>query len=184
MSVKTGANVSVSGRTKDEASEAYTRFFDREGSQLLRLSYLLLGDLADAEDVAQEVLEELYRKWGGLRQESVMAYARTAVLNRSRSLQRRRSVARRFAPRLAQAEEAAPAGLEDRELWELVQSLPRRQREVVVLRYWCDLSEAEIARVLGISAGTVKSSVHRAHSSLATTLADTGSIERPRKDMQ
>ncbi len=166
--------------TQDSTAEAralYTRFFERESRALLRLAYLLLGDVGDAEDVVQEVLEELYRRWGGLRQDTVMAYARTAVVNRSRSLQRRRAVARRFAPRLVQVDEVLPVGVEDRWLWDLVQSLPRRQREVVVLRYWCDLSEAEIARALGISSGTVKSSAHRANTKLTAVLGQ-------RKDVQ
>lgn len=159
--------------TQDSTTEAqalYTRFFERESRALLRLAYLLLGDVGDAEDVVQEVLEELYRRWGGLRQDTVMAYARTAVVNRSHSLQRRRAVARRFAPRLVHVDEVLPLGVKDRWLWDLVQSLPRRQREVVVLRYWCDLSEAEIARALGISSGTVKSSAHRANTQLTAVL--------------
>ena len=170
----------VRASTQDSTAEAralYTRFFERESRALLRLAYLLLGDVGDAEDVVQEVLEELYRRWGGLRQDTVMAYARTAVVNRSRSLQRRRVVARRFAPRLVQVDEVLPVGVEDRWLWDLVQSLPRRQREVVVLRYWCDLSEAEIARALGISSGTVKSSGHRANTKLTAVLGQ-------RKDVQ
>jgi RNA polymerase sigma-70 factor (sigma-E family) len=159
----------------------FTRFFEAGGTHLVRLAHLLLGDLADAEDVAQEVLEELYRTWAEVRPETAMAYARKAVVNRSRSLQRRRAVARRFAPRLARPEQAVPAPLEDGWLWELVQALPRRQREVVVLRYWCDLSEAEIARVLGVSGGTVKSSAHRAQARLAEALA-ADAADRERED--
>ena len=149
----------------------FTRFFHHHGGDLVRLAYLLTGDLAEAEDVAQEVLEQLYRRWVDVREESVLAYARTAVVNRSRSLLRRRAVARRFAPRLAQPELAVPVTFEDSWIWDLVQGLPRRQREVVVLRYWCDLGEAEIASVLGVSAGTVKSSAHRAHAHLAAAVA-------------
>lgn len=160
-----------------EAQRTYTRFFERESRALLRLAYLLLGDVGDAEDVVQEVLEELYRRWGGLRQDTVIAYARTAVVNRSRSLQRRRAVARRFAPRLVQVDEVPPVGVKDRWLWDLVQSLPRRQREVVVLRYWCDLSEAEIARALGISTGTVKSSAYRANTKLTAVLGQPKDVQ-------
>jgi RNA polymerase sigma-70 factor (sigma-E family) len=175
-------------RVEDDTPEGtritFTGFFEQSGIHLVRLAYLLIGDLADAEDVAQEVLEELYRKWPDLRQDTAMAYARTAVVNRSRSLLRRRAVARRFAPRLAQPEHAAPAASDDGWLWDLVQALPRRQREVVVLRYWCDLSEADIARVLGVSSGTVKSSAHRAHAQLAAALPDaTGEVIRSRKEV-
>ncbi|WP_328471667.1 SigE family RNA polymerase sigma factor [Actinoplanes sp. NBC_00393] len=156
----------------------FTRFFQDSGRHLVRLAYLLVGDLADAEDVAQEVLEELYRRWADIREDTAMAYARTAVVNRSRSMLRRRAVARRFAPFLAEREQTAAAPLEDRWLWDLVQELPRRQREVVVLRYWCDLGEAEIARVLGVSAGTVKSSASRARARLAA--AFTGVLDSPK----
>lgn len=168
MKVETGAGVDVDG----QARVTFTRFFQHSGGQLVRLAYLLVGDLADAEDVAQEVLEELYRKWVDVRQDTALAYARTAVINRSRSMLRRRAVARRFAPRLAEPEHTGPPDVADRWLWQLVQALPRRQREVVVLRYWCDLGEAEIARLLRVSAGTVKSSAHRAHTRLAAALAD------------
>lgn len=185
MKVETGAAVRGEGDTSEAGRVTYTGFFQENGSHLVRLAYLLVSDLADAEDVAQEVLEELYRKWTALRQDSVMAYARAAVVNRSRSLLRRRAVARRFAPRLAQAEQAGPALSEDGWLWDLVQTLPRRQREVVVLRYWCDLTEAEIARVLGISSGTVKSSAHRAHAQLAAALPDAaGEVIGSRKEVQ
>jgi RNA polymerase sigma-70 factor (sigma-E family) len=166
MKVETRAGVDVRGEA------TFTDFFHDSGRPLVRLAYLLVGNLGDAEDVTQEVLEELYRRWDDVRPETAMAYARTAVVNRSRGLLRRRAVARRFAPRLAQPEQAGPAPIEDRWLWDLVQALPRRQREVVVLRYWCDLAEADIAQVLRISTGTVKSSAHRAHARLATALAE------------
>jgi RNA polymerase sigma-70 factor (sigma-E family) len=179
--VETEVGASTHESAADEAQVAYTRFFERESRALLRLAYLLLADTRDAEDVVQQVLEEVYRRWAGMRQDTVMAYARTAVVNRSRSLQRRRAVARRFAHRLVQFDEAPAVGVQDRWLWDLVQSLPRRQREVVVLRYWCALSEAEIAKTLGISTGTVKSSAHRAHTQLTAVLTDASG---QRKDVQ
>jgi len=86
------------------------------------------------------------------------------------------------APRLVQPEQAEWAPIEDRWLWDLVQALPRRQREVVVLRYWCDLAEADIAQVLSISTGTVKSSAHRAHARLAAALAEhNGEVTKAQK---
>ncbi|MEU4216749.1 sigma-70 family RNA polymerase sigma factor [Actinoplanes sp. NPDC026623] len=162
----------MAGDAPEEARVAFTGFFNDSGRRLVRLAYLLVGNLGDAEEVTQEVLEELYRRWADVRPDTVLAYARRAVVNRSRSLLRRRAVARRFAPRLAQPEQAGPAPIEDGWLWDLVRTLPRRQREVVVLRYWCDLGEADIARVLSVSTGTVKSSAHRAHARLATALAE------------
>jgi RNA polymerase sigma-70 factor (sigma-E family) len=164
--------VNVAGDSPEDARATFTGFFHGSGRQLVRLAYLLVGELGDAEDIAQEVLEQLYRRWADVRPDTAMAYARTAVVNRSRGLLRRRAVARRFAPRLAQPEQAVAAPIEDRWRWDLVQALPRRQREVVVLRYWCDLAEADIAQVLGISTGTVKSSAHRAHARLAAALPE------------
>lgn len=179
--------MTVRGGVSEETEGTYTSFFEQRGGDLVRLAYLLVGDLADAEDVAQEVMEELYRKWPVVRQDTAMAYARTAVVNRSRSLLRRRAVARRFAPRLAQPEQGLPARSEGGWLWDVVKALPRRQREVVVLRYWCDMSETDIARVLGVSSGTVKSCAHRALEQLAAAVdaADvTGDIIRSRKEVQ
>ncbi len=170
VQVEQGVGVDVEPDASEGLRVTFTRFFETGGTHLVRLAHLLLGNAADAEDVAQEVLEELYRTWSSVRPDTAMAYARTAVVNRSRSLQRRRAVARRFAPSLARPEADASVLPEDGWLWELVQTLPRRQREVVVLRYWCDLSEAEIARVLGVSAGTVKSSASRAQARLAEAL--------------
>jgi RNA polymerase sigma-70 factor (sigma-E family) len=164
----------------------YACFFEQSGIHLVRLAYLLLGNVADAEDVAQEVLEQIYRKWHDIRQDTVMAYARTAVVNRCRSVLRRREVARRFAPWLVEPEQQRePARVEDSWLWDLVQALPRRQREVVVLRYWCDLSEADIARVLGVNHGTVKSTAHRAHGQLNAWLTEPVDVSiRSRKGRQ
>ena len=176
--------MTVDGDTRDGVG-GFTAFFEAGGRHLVRLAYLLTGDLADAEDVTQEVLEELYRRWDDVRPDTAMAYARTAVVNRSRSMHRRRAVARRFAPRLVQPEQSTPAAVEKGWLWDEVQTLPRRQREVVVLRYWCDLSEADIARVLGVSTGTVKTSAHRAHHQLAAALAGSrDAVTGSRKDVQ
>jgi RNA polymerase sigma-70 factor (sigma-E family) len=184
MSLRQGWAVTLDGAMPDD-EWTYARFFEESGTHLVRLAYLLLGNVADAEDVAQEVLEQIYRRWREIRQDTVVAYARTAVVNRSRSVLRRRTVARRFAPRLAEPEHVEPEQFEDSGLWDLVQALPRRQREVMVLRYWCDLSEGDIARVLGVSNGTVKSAAHRAHLQLSTWLAETaGASIRSRKGLE
>ena len=147
-------------------SGTFTEFFEAASPYLVRLGYLLLGDRAVAEDVAQDVLEEIYKRWQGLREESMLGYAHTAVVNRARSVGRRRAVASKFATLLATPEAVPDSDLNDPWLWLRVQALPRRQREIIVLRYWCDLTEGEIAKVLGISAGTVKSGAHRALSQL------------------
>ncbi|HET9655017.1 MAG TPA: SigE family RNA polymerase sigma factor [Kineosporiaceae bacterium] len=150
----------------------YTQFFQRSSPYLVRLGYLLLGERTAAEDVAQDVLEEMYRRWSTLRPDSLSAYAHTSVVNQARSVGRRKTVARKFSFLLATPTVAATEPEEDPALWQLVQTLPRRQREVVVLRYWCDLTEADIAQVLGVSPGTVKSSASRALARLAGSLGD------------
>ena len=164
-----------------KAGDSYTAFFEQNGRHLVRLAYLLLGNQGDAEDIGQEVLEELFHRWPQLRQDTAMAYARTAIVNRCRSLQRRRTVARRFALGLVPSEQLVTTGHNDGFLWDLVQELPRRQREVVVLRYWYDLSEADIARVLGVSRGTVKSSASRAHAQLSAAVTNSNRLP---KDVQ
>ena len=103
-----------------------------------------------------------------------MAYLRRAVVNRARSALRRRRTARAYTP----PEEASRAGPDDlavlseehREVCAALQTLPTRQREVLVLRYWSNLSEIQIADVLGISQGTVKSTASRALAALEKKL--------------
>ncbi|MHA3702027.1 SigE family RNA polymerase sigma factor [Jatrophihabitans sp. YIM 134969] len=143
---------------------------------LVRLAVLLVDDLPSAEDVVQEAFIGLHRQAASLRDpEAALAYVRSAVVNRSRSTIRRRQVSRRH--QYLSEPEPAPGADRHLELAEdqqaalaAVRRLPGRQREVLMLRYWSDLSEAEIAAALGISAGTVKSSASRAMASLRETL--------------
>ena len=153
--------------------------FAQHWRALVRLAYLLVDDVPTAEDVVQDSFVALHRKASSLRDpEAALAYVRTAVVNRSRSTIRRRQVSRRH---LAVAEpDPVPGADHHLELAEdqraalaAVRRLPRRQREVLVLRYWSDLSEAEIAAVLGVSAGTVKSSASRAMANLRASLGGT-----------
>lgn len=134
---------------------------------MLRLAVLLVDDVQTAEDVVQEAFVSLYRNGSRLRDpNAAMAYVRSAVVNRSRSTLRRRIVARRHL-RVAEPEAVGPSSdavllaEEHREVITCLERLPRRQREVLVLRYWSDLSELQIAELLGISTGSVKSSASR-----------------------
>jgi len=154
----------------------FTEFFELASPYMVRLGYLLLGERAAAEDIAQDVLEQVYKRWPSLREDSLLAYAHAAVVNRARSVGRRRAVANKFSAILATPEFSADDQVGDPWLWRHVQSLPRRQREVVVLRYWCDLTEAEIAKVLGVSAGTVKSSAHRALAQLGRAVREGAAV--------
>ncbi|MET8989426.1 SigE family RNA polymerase sigma factor [Nonomuraea wenchangensis] len=144
---------------------------------LVRLAYLLVGDQETAEDVVQDAFTALHRRWDRLSDhDRVLPYLRASVVNGCRMIHRRRSIMSRFtgdrqAPaRSASAEAATLLGETRREVSEAVRALPRRQREAVVLRYYLGLSEAEIAETMGISRGTVKSTVFRALKALTVKL--------------
>lgn len=133
---------------------------------MVRLAVLLVDDVPTAEDVVQEAFLSLHRRQSGLRdQDASLAYVRAAVVNGCRSALRRRSVARRkldeLARRPAPHEDEAARIEGDEAMIAALRRLPRRMREVLVLRYWLDLSESQTAQVLGISAGAVKSSASR-----------------------
>lgn len=152
---------------------------EQQWQPLVRLATLLSGDVDTARDIVQDCYEAVWRLRPDLGDhEHTVAYLRKAVINRSRSRLRRLRTVRRF---LAQARPPADAPPADRELLVAerhrallthVERLPARQREVVVLRYYCGLSEAETAAVTGVSAGTVKSSAHRALATLRRDLKD------------
>jgi RNA polymerase sigma-70 factor (sigma-E family) len=142
-------------------------------ASLYRYAYLLAGSHPDAEDLAQQTLLKAYRSWGRVSgADSPQAYLRTILTNTF--LSQRRPKGRRLElltdapPEPAATRERGP---EDRmELWPHVKSLPPRQRAVIVLRYYEDLTEQEIADVLGCSRGTVKSTAHRGLTSLRAAL--------------
>jgi RNA polymerase sigma-70 factor (sigma-E family) len=145
---------------------------------LVRLAVLLVDDVSSAEDVVQDAFMALHRKADSLRDpEAALGYLRTSVVNLARSVIRRRQVARKH---LKVAEPEATAGAdhdvllrdEHRAALAAVRALPRRQSEVLVLRYWAGLSEREIATTLGISAGSVKSAASRGMATLQRTLTE------------
>lgn len=145
---------------------------------LVRLAVLMVDDLPTAEDIVQDVFAALYRRHGaGL--EGIAdphAYLTAGVLNASRSALRRRKHARAYVPpppgTAPAAEDVALLSGGDREVLAALGRLTARQRQVVVLRYWSELSEREIAEVLHISRGTVKSTASRALASLRGLLGD------------
>lgn len=135
--------------------------------RLVRLAILLVDDPATAEDVVQEAYAGLHRHWSGLRDEAAaVGYLRTAVVNGSRSVLRRRRTAREYVPphqaNARSAESLAMLSAEHQAVVDALATLPPRQREVLVLRYYGGLSEAEIAEATGITRGTVKSTASRA----------------------
>ena len=167
------AAAGVTGRAADEAVMA---LYHAHYAMLVRTAILLVGDFATAEDVVQDAFIAMHRSWWRLRDTSkALPYLRRAVINRSRSVLRHRVVADRHVPLLApqepSAEDRALAGMERSSVPAALRALPTRQREVVVLRYYADLSEAQIAAALGISRGAVKSHAARAKDSLQALLS-------------
>lgn len=144
---------------------------------LVRLAALLVDDRGLAEDIVQDAFIGLTRHRHQVRDpQAALGYLRTSVVNGSRSMLRRRRTVTTFLARSAPPEDVAPADAavlaherQDRVLL-AVRDLPPRMREVLVLRYWSDLTETQIAAALGISEGTVKSTASRALDKLGVTL--------------
>lgn len=155
----------------DPVGVAVAQLFEVHYRRLVGLAVLLVDDRETAEDVVQDAFEGLYRGWGRLRDPQVAgAYLSRSVVNGSRSRLRRRLTERAHEPppvgEVPSAEASGVALGARRALAEAVQALPTRQREVVVLRYYLDLSEEAIAEWLGVSRGTVKRHAFRAHAAL------------------
>lgn len=148
-------------------------------ASLVRLGSLVVGDVGLAEQFAQDAFVKLSLRWGGLRRlDRAPAYLRSTVLNAARSHLRRRQVSERHdarrtvAPVVATPEAASLVQAEHERIVAALRLLPPRQREAVVLRYYLDLPEAEIAAAMGVAAGSVKSHLHRALTSLADHLGE------------
>lgn len=141
--------------------------YRQQRMRMVRLAILLVDSPATAEDVVQEAFTGLHRNWANLRDaKAAIGYLRTAVVNGSRSVLRRRKTAREYQPPhqtdARSAESLAMLSAEHQAVVAALGGLPRRQREVLVLRYYGGLSEAEISEATGISKGAVKSTASRA----------------------
>ena len=151
-----------SGRTSE--LEDFERYVVRRSLALLRTAYLLTGDRHDAEDLVQTALARTWLAWPRIREPSAVdSYVRRTLVNTNRSFWRRRRVPEVFTDTVPEPGEAGAGETSELHdvLWEALADLPRQQRATLVLRYYEDLSEAEIARALGVSVGTVKSSASR-----------------------
>lgn len=148
------------------ADAAVSDLYSEHRLGLTRLALLLTDDEASAQDVVQDAFLGLYAAWPRLRSpDRALAYLRSAVLNGSRSMLRRRRTARGYVPphvpNARSAESLAMLDAGHREVVEALGRIGQRQREVLVLRYWADLSEGEIAVATGLSRGAVKSTASR-----------------------
>ncbi|MER6812391.1 SigE family RNA polymerase sigma factor [Spirillospora sp. NPDC000708] len=159
------------------ATAALTALFREHQLGLARTALMIVGDRATAEDVVQDAFIDLYRRIDRLTDhDRMLPYARAAVVNKCRTVLRRRRLAfrtgRTHEPPVWSAESAAMLGEERREVFLALRRLPRRRREALVLRYYLDLDEREIAEIMGIGVGTVRSTVSRALASLADLLGE------------
>jgi len=155
----------------------FRQFVAARSAALLRTAYLLVGDWAHAEDLLQASLTKTYLAWRRLGEiESVEPYARRVLVTTATSWWRRRWHGERSTAVIP--DRAAPDRFDERierqALWRHVRALPARQRAVLVLRFYEDLTEAETARVLSVAVGTVKSQCARALASLRSQLAEGG----------
>jgi RNA polymerase sigma-70 factor (sigma-E family) len=159
------------GWDRDDLRDLY----EQHRWSLVRLASLLLHDPVDAEEVVQDAFVQAHLAWPRVRDPAKgLPYLRSAVLNGARSRLRHRKVVERFDPGRTpigpSPEAAMEAGDDRRRVMAALRTLPDRQRECLVLRYYLDLSEAEIAATLGISAGSVKTHSHRGLAALAARL--------------
>ena len=136
---------------------SFEHTYAAERDRLVRLAHLLTGSVAVGEEIVQEAFISLRARWDVV--DNPAAYARTAVVNLARSNQRRQRLERGHAERLRPAS-ALPPELD--ETWRIIRRLPADQRAVIVLRFYEDLSLAQIAKELDRPLGTVKSLLHRA----------------------
>jgi RNA polymerase sigma-70 factor (sigma-E family) len=177
VSVNGDPTIATGRVTRADIDREFREFVTGRSPALLRTAYLLGGDWATAEDLLQVALTKTYLAWLRLGTiEAIEPYARRVLVNTATSWWRRRWHGER--PTDVLPDMPASDGLDERlerdRLWRHVVTLPARQRAVLVLRFYEDQSEAETARLLGVSVGTVKSQCARALVSLRARLAAEG----------
>jgi len=154
---------------------SFDAFVAARGSALLRHAYVLTGDRYLAEDLVQETLAHLYRRWDRVAATtSPEAYVKTSVTRQFLSWRRRRSSGERptdHVPESPSAYDGTDAVDDDDVLWRLLARLPRKQRAILALRFYDDQSDLQIAEILGVSASTVRSQASRALATLRDQLS-------------
>lgn len=152
---------------------SFDELVQSDGPRLLRVAYMLSGDRHTAEDLMQATLASAYRHWDRVAAaDSPPAYLRTMLVNEFLSWRRRRSSGELPSDRIDDSPTEGPADqqAEQDAAWRLLARLPRQQRAVLVLRYYEDLADDDIARVLGCTASTVRSNAARALAALRTAV--------------
>jgi RNA polymerase sigma-70 factor (sigma-E family) len=166
------------------AAAAVGALYQASALDLIRLAYVMLGDRPTAEDVVQEAFCGLYRRWDRLDgADAAIYYVRASVLNGCRSVLRHRAVRRRGLaevqrrslaerPSAVSPETVVLVGEDQEEVIRALARLPHRQREALMLRFYFDLPDEQIARVMGIRPSTVRSTAHRALEALGRALKE------------
>ncbi|MER5637795.1 SigE family RNA polymerase sigma factor [Kitasatospora sp. NPDC002227] len=175
---RSGFRLLRGGRSADEGRSTVTQLYYAHRLSLVRTAVFLVDRQDLAEDVVQEAFTALYQRHGEYLDDldNALGYLHTSVVNGARSVLRRRRTAREYVPPheadAPSAEDHAVLNDEHRRVLVALQELTPRQREVLVLRYWSDLSEAQIAETLGLSRGAVKSTASRALDALEKQLEE------------
>lgn len=168
-----------SDREQSDAAAAVTALFAVNALGLAKLAYVMTGDRDAADDIVQDAFSGLYRRWEHLQDRSkALSYVRSAVLNSCRSALRRprNEITGHLAPFETEHESAESAVLSEEErraVMAALRQLPHRQREVLVLRFYLDMTEQEIAAQMGIGTSTVRSSTHRGLVALGRIIKET-----------
>jgi DNA-directed RNA polymerase specialized sigma24 family protein len=152
-----------------DLDQAFVDCFRVNYSRFVRLAFLIIGNQSSAEDCTQDAFETVHRRWTELHDPP--AYARTVVVNNARRMARRSATERRLLPWVHRTSDAGPPA---DPLTDALSSLTVRQRSAVVLRYYDDCSEVEIAGLLKCAPGTVKSLLSRSLAQLRVALDDSG----------
>lgn len=173
------------------ASPTFDDYVASRGAALLRLAFMLTGDRHLAEDLTQDTLVRVYGRWSRVAgMEQIDAYVRRVLVNAHVSWRRRRSSrevplaepADVVHPAAADGSDSSDSTAERDQAWRLLATLPPKQRAVLVLRYYEDLSDREVAEVLGCSAGTVRSQASRGLATLRGSLRGVTAISGLGKD--
>ena len=156
----------------DPRLERLEEWFVADYEPLMRFAYLLTGNMTAAEDLVQEAFVRLHRHWRRIEAEGFRSYARKTIVNLQRSALRRRRI-ERLALETRRVEPASePLVLPF--VWETILKLPRQQRACIVLRFYEQMTDVEIANALEVRPGTVKKAMHRAMTALRSQLGDEG----------